>query len=119
MASSTPPPLPPDPLPYRPAGVHDHAPHSKDDLQTVADTVGFVPSMRKSDNLMQAWGALAGGGVGAVTGIAIYLLTVRGPHTVSGAAVAAVLGGIAGGVAAVFLTGVYLAIRNLFRAGKR
>ncbi len=101
-----PPPLEPPPLPPKQASLSEY--------QVVADKVGFVPNLRKKDNLYQLLVAVAcavGGAIWAPHFAAKYLADT--PMTQSPAAY--VIGGLAGFVIGGVVAGVVLAVVGLVR----
>lgn len=105
------PPQPPPPLPSR---VLDYGSPTTGDpaspYQTVADTVGFVPSLRWRDNLYQG----AAGVAGAVVGMVVFpILLRRTPATMQAALF---LGGILGFIVGVVVFGVALGVLRLIGA---
>ena len=90
-----------EPLAYSNPAAEPKKPTSG--YQTAADKVGFVPSLRLSDNLASLAGALLGGVIGGVAGL------------LAGGTQVAVIGAIGGLLAGVLLAGVVLAVVNLFR----
>ena len=107
--SQRPPPIPPQAINY--AGPPSPSPRSSgaEDYQRVADTVGMVPSLRWKDNLIQGACVV----VGTAAGAGIGSLMTREPMF------GAVLGGIIGLVAALFISGIVLMILGMRRAKRR
>lgn len=119
--SNQPPPLPPtqpSSIPYAaPGAPPPQAPNAKSDYQTVADTVGFVPSMRKGESKLQGLIFLAALVVGFLVATPVIHFDARAAW-----GQAAIGGGVAGfvlGFVGVVASGAVLAVVNLFRAGKR
>jgi hypothetical protein len=81
---------------------------------TIADVVGGVPNLRGKDNAFQ--GLFAAGGVllGAAAGIIAVLVAVKDVAWWVGAAV----GGVAGLILGVFISGLVLMIKGWLRAMK-
>lgn len=109
-AADPPPPSPP-PLPSR---VLDYGTPTFSDAvspyQAVADTVGFVPSLRWRDNLYQ----VAAGFGGAIVGMVVFPILLRGtPATLQAALI---LVGILGFIAGVVVFGVVLGVLRLIGA---
>lgn len=106
-APSTPPPVPTPSVPTPPPRAVNYATPDATDptstYQVVADKVGFVPSLRGSDNLISLIGLVVGVGSGSAVGL------------LSGEVTNAVVLAIAGGFGGVLVAGVYLGVRNLFR----
>ena len=94
-------PPPAEPLGYSNPAAEPKKPTSG--YQAAADKVGFVPSLRLSDNLASLAGAVLGGVIGGVAGL------------LAGGTQVAVIGAIGGLLAGVLLAGVVLAVVNLFR----
>src|SRR5829696_3004669 len=110
MSENRPPPLPPQALNYQTPGQPARpAPPAagNEAYQNVADTVGMVPSLRWKDNLIQAACIL----LGAVLGAAITFFATGNPGF-------AVLGGIGGIVAALFISGIVLMFLGWRRAAR-
>ena len=105
-----PPPIPPQAINYATPGMSSRpgggGGAGRDDYQRVADTVGMVPSLRWKDNVIQAVSIVAGLGIGAGVGA----LLARDPM------IGAVIGGILGLVAALFISGIVLMILGWRRA---
>ena len=115
----SPPPLPEN-IPLARPLAQQSVNSGRDDLQKVADTIGFVPSLRKGENKLQLIVFLVVAVLTFPGVMIIMLVSTKGDNTELGPAIG--LSGIIAlfaGFAGVILSGVYLAIRNLFRAGKR
>jgi hypothetical protein len=86
-----------------------------DGYHAVADTVGFVPSLRWKDNLVQFAAAGAGFGLGAIAGLITHLIKKPSmPMWVLPAAM-----GVGGAIAATFISGFVIMILGFVRQGKR
>ncbi|QQS09348.1 MAG: hypothetical protein IPK69_01620 [Phycisphaerales bacterium] len=95
MSRKTPPPLPNQEL---------------DNYQKIADKVGFVPSLRVKDNVIQGITAVIGAGIGVLVG---YLIAA---HIQSGATgIAMMVGGLLGFITGALLVGFVLMILGWFR----
>lgn len=98
--------LPPVPPPPPQGGVPE-------DYNTIAETVGLVPSLRKQDNIIQAKAVGAGCLVGAVGGLIVAAATHSSLY------IGAMAGLLVGMVAAALISGFVLMILGLARATKR
>ena len=115
----SPPPLPEN-IPLARPLAQPSVNSGRDDLQKVADTIGFVPSLRKGENKLQLIVFLVVAVLTFPGVMIIMLVSTKGDNTELGPAIG--LSGIIAlfaGFVGVILSGVYLAIRNLFRPGKR
>lgn len=83
------------------------------EYQTVADTVGMVPSLRVKDNVIQAVIVVVGGFAGA--GIGAAYLTPKGETWVIGAMIGA-LGGL---VLSTLISGGVIMVLGWVRAAKK
>lgn len=123
--SPTPPPLPPSLPPETPPEapfVPYATPASQpkpDTYQTIADTVGLVPSIRKSDNKLQLITFAVLFVFGFLTILIGSFLIPTEELTILIRLALSAAGGFVLGAAGVLLTGIYLGIRNLFRPGKK
>ncbi len=97
MSRKTPPPLPNQEL---------------DNYQKIADKVGFVPSLRVKDNVIQGIIGVVGAGVGVLIG---YLIASRAPTPSGDTSLGMLLGGVLGLIVSVILSGFVLMILGWFR----
>jgi hypothetical protein len=106
-----PPPLPPNTVDYRTPGLQQPTQQNPglENYQRVADTVGMVPSLRWQDNVIQLVAVIAGAIVGAGVG---YFVAGQEP-------VGAVIGGVLGLIAALFISGIVLMILGWRRSRRR
>ena len=82
-------------------------PDSLEAYNTVAETVGLVPSLRKRDNQIQGLAVLGGAVLGALIGLVL------------GKGLGALIGALAGLVVAAFLSGLVLMVLGWVRLRKR
>lgn len=104
----------PDPASSPPAGEPPQPSDALETYQTVAETVGGVPSLRLRDNLIQGIVVLIGTVAGAIVGYAL----LAGGETMGGME-AALLGAGAGLIASALLSGVVLMILGWVRAAAK
>ena len=102
-----PPPVQPVPPPVAPPPMAPMAP--EDQLQDIADRVGFVPNLRLSDNLIQLAALIAGALIIGAVGLVLKWGDRNTPMVGLG------LGAVAGMLLGTFLSGIYLAIKNARR----
>lgn len=76
-------------------------------MQDIADKVGLVPNLRKSDNVFQLWFVL----IGTALGTLCFALIVRDAGNIAWI----VVGGGLGMIVGVVVSGAILAVRNLRR----
>lgn len=84
-----------------------------EECQTIAETVGLIPSLRLKDNVVQGIALAAGAVLGGLVGLVLGLRTVAGP------AIGAGLETVAGLVVALFVSGLVLGVVGLRRAMRR
>lgn len=103
----------PPPTPKQQSGPP--APDPLEQYHAVAETVGFVPNLRPKDNLWQAVSAAAGAILGALLGLILMPIFVRDGSPLIGALVGGVLGLIAG----VFVSGLVIMVLGWVRQARR
>ncbi len=102
-------PEPPPVQPVAPPPVFLEVPSQENQLQQIADKVGFVPNLRLSDNLIQLAALLGGMLIFGLVGYAMRWGSADSPLMGAG------LGAIAGMLIGTFLGGAYLAVKNAMR----
>jgi fatty acid desaturase len=95
---------------HQPEFQNEPSSQSSNTYETVADVVGFVPNLRKQDNVFQAKFIATTVLLACLIGAIAFAATGSGPWWAG-----MVLGLLGGLLAGLLLSGVILAIRNLKR----